>query len=215
MEGSQLGTAAGQSGAKIYSAAKLWDTIFVLPTTQQGILFGHGGEHMRNLVFTIPNTPPEGPSLNHIVGFRRWTSTRLEEPVYLYSSTITDRRSQANAPSRSFSLTNASDPRAALLNTANLVLHAPNGISGGPTSDAPIDGTSAWTPLYLGRRISTENSGETQTQFAHAPADAPIARPLTGSAAIGDATGDLVTYRDAYGTVRPSPASRGAVEPSA
>lgn len=46
-------------------------------------------------------------------------------------------------------------------------------------------------------------------KFAKLPA------PQTGSAAIGDATGDLIAYRDFYGDVRGASPSRGALEPEA
>jgi hypothetical protein len=214
MDGGNLGTTAGTTGAKVYSAAKMFDCIDWISTTQANVVLGHGGEVMRNLRATIPNTPPEGSALNGILSTRLWTRTRIEEPVYVENCSFIDLRSAANAPGRTFAIMNPNDARAYLVNISNALAHAPNGITGGTTADGPLDMTADRTPLYLGRRITTENGGATQTQFGHSTSDAPRARPQTGSAAIGDATGDRIPYRDLYGTVRGATPSRGAIEPA-
>jgi hypothetical protein len=48
----------------------------------------------------------------------------------------------------------------------------------------------------------------------HQSQNVVLGRPLAGSAAIGSATGDLIAYRDFFGTVRGANPSRGAIEPA-
>lgn len=215
LEGGQLGNGAGTTGAKVYSAAKLYDGVRWLSTANSRIQLGHGGEVMRNIVGIFPNVPPEGggngSSSMLMLGGK--TSTFIEEDVRVENCTFIDLRDATNAGSRSFQLINEGDRRFHRFRSSNLVLHAPNGISGGPTADAPLDMTSEWTPGYQGRRVPDEFGGALQPQFANKPSDAPIGRPLAGSAAIGSATGDRIPRIDINGTVRGASPSRGAWEP--
>lgn len=96
----------------------------------------------------------------------------------------------------------------------NLVEHAPN-YTTSLTTDAPLDMTfhGVAHPYQARYYFNGVDAVVTETQYG-VPNDAMcLGRPLTGSAAIGGATG-LIEVRDAWGNLRPaSGASRGWLEP--
>ena len=103
----------------------------------------------------------------------------------------------------------------------NIVVHQPNR-TGGLTPDVPLDDTRLdFDSMYLGyawKAHQANNKGTSQklpmdTSFATPRKPWSLWRPLPGSPAIGSATGDLVAYDDILGNVRPTRASRGAIEP--
>lgn len=184
-----------------------------------GSIFTIGGTTIRNVVFLLDDVPPEGKSgLRTMVGFDAVRGFSRHEPTALYSCTIVDLRSAGNARSRegrprTFVPVSLRKGARHWPTVANLVTLAPNGIPDGTVADMPLDLTPRWAPLYLGRRVTDENGGRTQTEYANTEAVGILPAPLPGSPAIGDATEGPVALDDFFGTPRPDRPSRGAFEP--
>lgn len=107
---------------------------------------------------------------------------------------------------------------------ANNVVHRPN-FPGGFVGDMPLDTTRLpIEPRYLGYKWRGDAYAGGTSLAPRIPMDTFYAtpsnqtwsfwRPMTGSPAIGSATGNLVAYDDLLGNVRPASASRGATEPA-
>lgn len=170
-----------------------------------------GGTTVRNTVVVLPNSAPGwGTGTRTMFGDNGggntaagWNTRRAE----VYSSAIVDLRTDDQASSRGdFEAGNSDDrdfdvPGFTQISPnffGNNILHAPNMNTGGETGDAPLNEAGRWTPQTDGERWENE-----AVDTSRAPGTSATAsfEPLTGSTAIGGATGK-VSILDMSGDLR-------------
>ena len=210
----------------------LVDRFYAVLTSHQRMANGHGGSTLRNGVFVAPNARScssvglQGGIMIGDTGYA-WASGITDanaRRIEIYSCAFADLQSDDNSKRRdqtgsarpfAFPTTSVTDSF-----IGNNIGYAPNRVSvSGYSTDNPLNTTgSIWTPLFDGERwLGTA----LDTDFATPAADICSYEPLTGSAAIGGASGK-VSLLDFDGNLRStvlagltrSTPSKGPYEPN-
>ncbi len=194
--------ATGTINRDVYALA---DRLYSVLSSQQAAVLRHSGCVYRNSIFVVPDVPTGGSTGirdDGVIDDSSETNGRRNE---VYSCACIDLRTNDNSQNRA----GTSGPRDFAFPSlggvddylGNLIGYAPNRTSGsqGYTTENPLDSADgAWAPTYGGEIIEDGNqvAGTTYGQESTA-----TFKPLSGSAAIGTATGK-VSLIDFEGNLR-------------
>lgn len=215
-EGGTFGLRPGSAGARPGPRDVVVDKWHHIGTMQSASIsqFPHGGTTVRNGILVQPDAPPESSTgLRVLLGLAHDDPQpgNDEVPREVYSCTLVDLRGMDNATSprgvlRDFVAFGGTE---ALHRFENNVLYAPRAVTP-ENSDMPLDLTSQWAPVYPGRSVEGEPF---DPAFATPAESTALFQPMSGSAAIGDATTGRSALDDFFGNLRGDTPSRGALEP--
>ncbi len=177
----------------------------------------HTGATVRNNIFLLPDSVGiedigSGQQPAQFMSTNNYGTGDVSGLVNIYSNTCANRRSAAIGNGATLILNSANG--LTNVNDYNSILHQTD-ITTPSTADAPLADTAAdfFTVRELGyRSLAADYRSTTSTLTTTGHFDDYA--PLTGSAALGDATVGLVAYDDFYGNVRPATKDRGAIQVS-
>jgi len=217
VEGFPVETYNETSTSDRVNAFALIDRFYQVSSSHQVANNGHGGTTVRNGVFLIPNTIPGSntglqgaPLADTSDAWDTGISDADARRIEIYSCALIDLRNDVNSQTRSNALagnvTNFNRDYPSFSTSVadsfigNILGYAPNR---GPdltgfTAHNPLDTSSGWTPLYTGE---TWKATSLDTRMGYTSAITGTYKPLTGSSAIGGATGK-VSLLDFEGNLR-------------
>lgn len=202
----------------------LLDKCLLIATATSSAFMGvqPNGVTVRNSVFLKPNRPYFAGDFNNIMDAEPaggGSLTTPNDPVKIYNNTFVNLLSPANTNNNLDTLENFNAFNVTAI--SNNVLAAPNFTSQQSedprisfATDMPVVG-GTFDSRYLGTKYNNYgNGGQTSmnSSFATQAGILDTFEPLPGSPLIGSASGETA-IDDFYGALRPSNASRGAVEP--
>ena len=238
-EGPGLSFTPTQAAQPALSQDLVVEGVALAVTTQPSIALDIrlGGTTLRNCALTLPDTPAE----SGVAATLRLMQTADHgdfpgnpdnaDPIRIEAVTFADLRSgdPGSVEDREYTLHDDA-PSGGLqifgfppgqVTVRDCLVHVPNRAVAGYGAVAGLDATPRWTPIKTGTRVATFDAPGIDRSYTVGPLDASTAtppaataswRPLPGSPAVGAASSDAPLF-DLSGTLRPVPATLGALEP--